>query len=111
MLSLLFWRRIAASRLLIIEMMGIAAVTFFTMLAPTNARAAPAPAEVLSDSERGFHPAIESGNSQAIQDNSRQLRKEGRRVFRFETFGDEAWWTDTLRLHEAIEGSKLGGVG
>ena len=24
-------------------------------------------------------------------------------VFRFETFGNETWWTDTLRMHEVIE--------
>ncbi len=24
-------------------------------------------------------------------------------VFRFETFGDETWWTDTLRMHEVIQ--------
>ena len=36
---------------------------------------------------------------------------EGRRVFRFETFGDEAFWGDTLKLHQAIQGSRFGGVG
>lgn len=36
---------------------------------------------------------------------------EGRRTFRFDTFGDETFWGNTLRLHEAIEGSALGGVG
>jgi mono/diheme cytochrome c family protein len=28
---------------------------------------------------------------------------DGRDVFRFDTFGDEQLWTDTLRLHEAVE--------
>jgi len=36
---------------------------------------------------------------------------EGRRTFRFDTFGDEAFWGDTLHLHLAIEGAGLGGVG
>jgi cytochrome c553 len=36
---------------------------------------------------------------------------EGQRIFRFDTFGDEAFWTDTLRMHEVIEGEGLGGVG
>ncbi len=36
---------------------------------------------------------------------------EGRHTFRFDTFGDESFWGGTLRLHEAIEGSALGGVG
>jgi hypothetical protein len=36
---------------------------------------------------------------------------EGRNTFRFDTFGDEAFWGDALELHLAIEGAKLGGVG
>jgi mono/diheme cytochrome c family protein len=28
--------------------------------------------------------------------------EEGRDIFRFDTFGDERFWTDTLRLHEVI---------
>ncbi len=36
---------------------------------------------------------------------------EGRTIFRFDTFGDEAFWGDQLKLHQAIEGSSLGGVG
>ena len=31
--------------------------------------------------------------------------------FRHNTFGDEAFWTDTLQLHDAIAGEALGGVG
>jgi mono/diheme cytochrome c family protein/cytochrome c5 len=31
-----------------------------------------------------------------------QLEAEGRQIFRYDTFGDEAKWTDTLRLHEVI---------
>jgi hypothetical protein len=37
--------------------------------------------------------------------------QEGQKSFRFDTFGDEAFWGDALRLHEAIEGAKLGGIG
>ncbi|MGE5651963.1 MAG: hypothetical protein ACM34A_17360 [Bacillota bacterium] len=36
---------------------------------------------------------------------------EGRDIFRFDTFGDEAFWGDTLQLHKAIAGEKNGGVG
>ena len=39
------------------------------------------------------------------------MADEGKQTFRFDTFGDESFWGDTLRLHEAIEGQKLGGVG
>jgi cytochrome c5 len=28
---------------------------------------------------------------------------EGRRIFRFDTFGNETFWSDTLRLHEVVE--------
>ena len=35
----------------------------------------------------------------------------GRKIFRFDTFGDEAFWGGTLRLHQAIAGSRNGGVG
>ena len=30
---------------------------------------------------------------------------DGQRIFRFDTFGDEQFWTDTLRLHEVVEKS------
>ena len=37
--------------------------------------------------------------------------KEGRKTFRYDTFGDEAFWGGLLRLHEAIAGAANGGVG
>src|SRR5690349_5127690 len=40
-----------------------------------------------------------------------KLIHQGRKTFRFDTFGDEAFWGDTLKLHEAIEGQAFGGVG
>ena len=43
--------------------------------------------------------------------NAGQMLAEGRRTFRFDTFGDEAFWGDTLKLHRAISGEKLSGVG
>ncbi len=46
-----------------------------------------------------------------VDDNVHRLIDEGRRVFRYETFGDEAFWGDTLKLHRAIEGTTFGGVG
>ena len=33
------------------------------------------------------------------------LIEQGREIFRFDTFGDEAKWTDTLRMHEVIAAS------
>jgi mono/diheme cytochrome c family protein len=31
--------------------------------------------------------------------------RSGKEIFRFDTFGDEKFWTDTLRMHEVIETS------
>jgi len=38
-------------------------------------------------------------------DRSPQTLSEGKRVFRFETFGDEEFWTDRARMHEVIQQS------
>ena len=46
-----------------------------------------------------------------IDSNAQRMLEEGRQIFRYDTFGDEVYWTDTLKLHRAIEGAKLGGVG
>lgn len=46
-----------------------------------------------------------------ISANAQQMIDQGRQIFRFDTFGDEAFWGDTLKLHQAIQGSKFGGVG
>jgi mono/diheme cytochrome c family protein len=35
----------------------------------------------------------------------------GREIFRDETFGDEAFWGDSIKLHQAIAGAANGGVG
>ncbi|MGE5139729.1 MAG: hypothetical protein ACM3JD_09720, partial [Rudaea sp.] len=47
----------------------------------------------------------------AAQTNAGQLLTQGKQVFRFDTFGDEAFWGGTLQLHKAIEGTNFGGVG
>ena len=39
------------------------------------------------------------------------LLEEGRKIFRYDTFGSEAFWGDALQLHKAIAGEKNGGVG
>src|SRR5687767_15897419 len=31
-----------------------------------------------------------------------QLVAQGRDIFRFDTFGDEVYWSDTLRMHEVV---------
>jgi len=46
-----------------------------------------------------------------VQEHALDAIRQGRQTFRFETFGDEAFWGDVLKLHQAIEGAALGGVG
>ena len=53
----------------------------------------------------------ESAFDRQISENSRKMLEEGKHIFRYDTFGDEVYWTDKLKLHQAIQGSKFGGVG
>src|SRR5450759_2286329 len=43
--------------------------------------------------------------------NARTMLDEGKKTFRYDTFGSEAFWGDALQLHQAIAGAKNGGVG
>jgi hypothetical protein len=65
---------------------------------------------------------VEIGRSQPIardatprppgpEQDALQMIQEGRQTFRFDTFGDEEFWGDTLKLHQALVGQNLGGVG
>src|SRR5207245_828608 len=47
----------------------------------------------------------------AIRRNNATLFTEGRHIFRYDTFGDEAFWGDALKLHLAVAGQNNGGVG
>ena len=42
------------------------------------------------------------GYDDAISHNAQQMLAEGKQIFRFDTFGSEASWGDTLKLHEAV---------
>ncbi len=46
--------------------------------------------------------ACGGGSSEPAATDPQALVAQGRQIFRYETFGDEAQWTDTLRLHEVI---------
>ena len=46
-----------------------------------------------------------TGADLATDDNSPQTLSEGQRIFRFETFGDEEFWTDKARMHEVVQQS------
>src|SRR4051812_27101762 len=47
--------------------------------------------------------------SKAARD-SQALFRQGRQIFRHDTFGDEAFWGGVLQLHKAVEGAAHGGV-
>ena len=59
-------------------------------------------ARASADSNSHHNPVVVNATQKILQ---------GEHAFRFDTFGDEAFWGDTLKLHQAIEGAKLGGVG
>jgi hypothetical protein len=74
-------------------------LVIFSYISPGLTRPDVAQTEPLSEFDR------------AILISARQRIDQGRQIFRFDTFGDEAFWGDMLKLHRAIEGAKLGGVG
>ncbi len=53
----------------------------------------------------------DAGTTNAIINHAAATIRTGRQIFRFDTFGDEAFWGGALKLHQAIEGSKFGGQG
>jgi len=53
----------------------------------------------------------ERGDDQREDANALAMLRNGRQIFRYDTFGDQAFWGDTLKLHQAIAGANLGGVG
>lgn len=71
----------------------------------------------VSFSAQAQQPAATSGSSPTaafdttINQNAQRMIDEGRKIFRYDTFGSEAFWGDELHLHQAIVGEKLGGVG
>ncbi|HET6923282.1 MAG TPA: hypothetical protein VFI16_09045 [Anaeromyxobacteraceae bacterium] len=47
--------------------------------------------------------ARDDGMKDQVMRRAEGMIREGRRTFRFDTFGDEAFWTDTLKLNAAVE--------
>jgi hypothetical protein len=61
--------------------------------------------------DREGHGKGLSENDRQISAHARRMIEEGRQIFRFDTFGSEAFFGGALQLHEAIAGAKNGGVG
>lgn len=79
-----------------------------------DARPAPSlePASLTEDAAQ-TSSALGSGILQDVEVELNSLAKvvQGRKIFRYETFGDEAFWGGKLKLHQAIAGAAHGGVG
>jgi hypothetical protein len=82
----------------------IAAFVGAGLLGAVIASAAPASKkDAAVPTQKGFDSEV-ARHAQAMLD-------EGRKTFRYDTFGSEAFWGDALQLHKAIAGEKNGGVG
>jgi hypothetical protein len=56
------------------------------------------------DEEPTSPPRLD-GHTEAAAALDPALIREGKKIFRFDTFGDETFWTDTLKLHRVIRNS------
>jgi hypothetical protein len=77
-------------------------------------RASPAESEAPPEGANGAEHAQISAKRDARDttlEAARAMIAEGRHTFRYDTFKDEAFWGGALRIHEAIMGAALGGVG
>lgn len=68
-----------------------------------------------SPPDKNLHLVAEQSDESSFNDlkgeNSKIMFEKGREIFRYDTFGSEAYWGDQLKLHDAIKGAKNGGVG
>ncbi len=87
---------------------GFTAVALFVGLLAFGYALQPAP--VQADDDDDDDDRLQRSDRVILKD-ARQTIREGRRIFRFDTLGSEAFWGDALQLHRAIAGGKSGGVG
>ena len=55
-------------------------------------------------------PLLANSEARAQGPLNPRLVQRGREIYRFNTFGDETFWSDTLRMHEVIRGTVGAGV-
>ena len=95
----------AKTRILYLIIMGLAAVAIvLPILERTPAHSQP------TNHDQGNRHKLRHFDAE-ITANANELIESGRSIFRFDTFGDEAFWGAALQLHKAIEGANFGGVG
>src|SRR3954447_18757492 len=83
-----------------IALAGVVAVAYQATAAPSGHQAQQAQAT------RGAHQSPKQ-----VDRHAKRLVDQGRRTFRFDTFGDQKFWGGTLHLHRALAGKANGGVG
>ena len=81
----------------------IASFVVFTVLRPTG--------KARAQNTDGSARQLANRSDQDIVRSAVRSIEKGRETFRFDTFGDEAFWGDTLNLDAAIAGAANGGVG
>jgi hypothetical protein len=89
----------------------LASIAFAAPTACTRSQAAEIPKSAAPASPSAADRAKQAQAADPAETSALRLFRDGRQTFRFDTFGDEAFWGDALKLHQAIEGSALGGVG
>jgi len=94
-------------RAVALALLGPLIVVLFAAIGSSRRAAAQTSAAQASDEAS---PATGS-SLQAVVNHATATIREGRKIFRFDTFGDETFWGGALKLHQAIEGSHHGGVG
>ena len=101
------------ARFLFVLVMVLAAVALaLPIVSFTRAQASSAQSNAKKGNLRiQLVPRNRRGFDAQIAMNAIDLLEDGRQTFRFDTFGDQAFWGGTLQLHQAIKGAALGGVG
>jgi len=64
--------------------------------------------ELRSDEGRG---RTQDTIDDSVDREARIALRQGRHIFRYDTFGDEAFWGQKLLLHEVVAGAANGGIG
>src|ERR671930_118531 len=97
----------------VISVVGILTATIATSRSATaQSTSDSATAQSTPDSQTMSASSIgDTGSVSFIVGQATATIRQGRQIFRFDTFGDEAFWGGALKLHRAIEGSRFGGVG
>lgn len=94
-----------------VKSLATLSVTFLLMLLLLAWAPAAKPKKAPSEAASKTAAPAASANDQLTNTNMQVMLDQGRQTFRYDTFGDEAFWGGALNLQQAIAGEKLGGAG